>query len=111
MIDSQDFKFEPTEIPGVFYIIHVASGLALTVPPNAKQGTNPIIREKELYNQLNLWRFVTSGDRMNSMIQNYSESNGGLVLDTKDGNSPNQEIHMWTRGDNDNQKFYILSTK
>ncbi len=40
-----------------------------------------------------LWRFLPSSDDANSMIQSYTLDNEGLVLDTNNGDDPNQNIY------------------
>ena len=105
--DSQLWTFELTPIPGVFYITNKASGQVLTVPTAVKDGTFPTLASKRAgYVPAQLWKFVPSGDGVYRMIQNYSLDGNGMVLDGN-GGGVGKEIQMWSRADNDNQKFYV----
>ena len=105
--DAQLWTFDLTPISGVFYIKSKASGQVLTVPAGAKSGTFPTLAAKRAgYVPAQLWKFVPSGDGVYLMIQNYSLDGNGMVLDGNGGGA-GKEIYMWSRADNDNQKFYV----
>ena len=79
----------------------------LTVPPGVKDGTLPTLVSKRAgYDSAQLWNFVPSGDGVYRMIQNYSLDGPGMVLDGN-GGGVGKEINMYSRADNDNQKFYV----
>lgn len=112
--DKEEWEFEQTAIPGVFYLALIGDSdlkLCLTVPKGAENGSKPTL-EKKLDgtdgSTHQLWRLIPSSDGVNSMIQNYSvPSAGGLMLDTGRDNAQGQVVHLWQRFDNDNQKWYI----
>ena len=104
--DAQLWIFEFTLIPGVFYITNKASGQVLTVPAGVKDGTFPTLASrKNGYDSEQLWKFISSADGVNLMIQNYSLDGNGQVLDCYEG--PNRQVHVWSRVDGDNQKYYM----
>ena len=105
--DAQLWTLDLTPVPGVFYITNKASGQVLTVPAGVKDGIFPTLASKRAnYDPEQLWKFVPSGDGVYRMIQNYSLDGNGMVLDGAGGGA-GKEIYMWSRADNDNQKFYV----
>ena len=107
---SQMWAFEPTDIPGVFYITTKASTNVITVPVGAKNGSLPTLQPKrDGYEPAQLWKFLPSKDGVNLLIQNYSLDGNGLVLDCPNGSSVGTKCQLWSRGgdNNDNQKFYM----
>ena len=59
-------------------------------------------------NPRQLWRVLPSEDGAATMFQNYDFRNGnGLVLDTNSGSQEGQVMYMYSRSDNDYQKWYI----
>ena len=103
---TQLWKFELTPIPGVFYIISTASGQVLSVPAPVGDRTYPtLVPKKDGYNPEQLWKFISSADGVNLLIQNYSLDGNGHVLDC--GGGPDSQVYVWERHDNDNQKYYM----
>ena len=60
----------------------------------------------EGYNPKQLWKFITSSDKTNLLIQNYFEGTS-LVLDTTSENQPGQPVQVYDARDGNNQKFYM----
>ena len=103
---TQLWKFELTPIPGVFYITNTASGQVLSVPSPVENHTYATLAsKKDGYDSEQLWKFISSADGVNLLIQNYSLDGNGHVLDC--GSGPNSQVFVWSRVDNDNQKYYI----
>ena len=107
--ETQLWTFEPTSIPGVFYITSKASSNVITVPIGAGDSSLPTLEPKKSdYDSAQLWKFLPSSDGPNLMIQNYSLDGNGLVLDCDNGGIGKRCI-MWSRIDNGNQKFYTTN--
>ena len=80
--DTQQWTFDLTPIPGVFYIKkNKASGQVLTVPAGVKDRDFPTLQSKKGgYDPSQLWRFVPSAYGVNLVIQNYSLDGNGLCF-------------------------------
>ena len=105
--ETQLWTFELTPIPGVFYIKLKASTNFITVPSFAKNGSSLTMEAKKgSYDSTQLWKFIPSSDGVNLLIQNYSLDGNGLVLDCN-GGGVGKQLQLWSRNDNDNQKYYM----